>query len=85
MGAQGDTGTQERICPTSSDRISLGGSRLRQIARQRASPFAGYGAQICDFSAPGSSMKENKLMKERFLISRKFLYEVPFAEERKIL
>ena len=45
---------------------------MRQIARQRASPFAGYGAQICDFRAP------------IFLISRKFLHEVPFAEERKI-
>ena len=34
-----------------------GGSRVRQIARQRASPFAGYGAQICDFSAPSRASR----------------------------
>ena len=34
-----------------------GGSRVRQIARQTASPFAGYGAQICDFCAPSRASR----------------------------
>ncbi len=84
-GAQTHKGAFGDVRLFLSDRPSSGGSRLRQIARQTALPLTGYGAQICDFSPPDSSINPSPPIKETPQNSNSFLHTPARAGQPKYI